>query len=85
MDRNEALITGCLTRPKRTPFVVDFHPTISRVGRVINGNFHIVESSKELNAIIAPPVVAFRRPRNIKDILVRAKIRTNTREQPRVC
>ena len=58
---------------KRTPFVLNYHPSVHRVGRIIHNKFDIFQADNSMSEI-SRPVVAFRRPRSLKDILVHSNI-----------
>ena len=59
----------------RVPLVTTYHPRLSRLSSIVNDTMTILHSSGKLrSAIPEPPLIAFRRPRNLGDILVRARL-----------
>ena len=60
---------------RRIPLVVTCHPGLTNLSRVAKKHLPILCTFSRLRkAIPYPPIVAFRRPKNIKDLLVRAKL-----------
>ena len=67
----------------RTPLVITYHPSLNNLPAVLTKHFPILHTSKKLNnALPNPPMVAFRRPRNLKDLLVHARISTPSPSLP---
>jgi hypothetical protein len=78
-DRGELLKRKVCTRDARTAFVIDYHPTTRDVGKFVHRNFEdIIHKSDRLKECIGKPVIAFRRPKNLKDMLVHSKICVQT-------
>ena len=72
-------------RPKSTevgtilPFVLTYHPDLPKVRDIVDKNWSIIESSDELKDIYQrKPVMAFRRPKSLRDFLVRARLKPNS-------
>jgi len=62
---------------QRTPLVVTFHPCLSSLPRITKKHLPILHTSRKLEkAIPNPPLVSFRRPRNLRNLLVRARVST---------
>ena len=62
---------------KRTPLVVTYHPNLTTLARIVKKHLPILHTSSRLKqAVPNPPLVAFRRPNNLRDLLVRAKLNT---------
>ena len=62
----------------RTPLVVTYHPSLSSLARITKKHLPVLHTSARLKqAIPNPPLVAFRRPKNLRDLLVRAKLETS--------
>ena len=56
--------------------VMHFHPALSGVGKIINDLWPVLQSSEDMRRIFREkPVVAFRRPRNLRDSIVRSKVK----------
>ena len=61
---------------KRVPLVITYHPALSRITKSLRKHLDILHVSDRLKAAIPdPPIVAFRRPHNLRDLLVRAKLK----------
>ena len=59
----------------RIPLVVNFHPALSGIGKVVNSLWPILHTSDDMKKVFgAKPIVSFRRPRNLKDESVRVKL-----------
>ena len=57
------------------PFVLTYHPELPKVKEIVNKHWPIIESSKRLNKIFPQkPIMAYRRPKSLWDILVHAKL-----------
>ena len=56
--------------------MVKFHPALSGIGKVVNSLWPILHTSDDMKKVFGEkPIVSFRRPRNLKDELVTAKLR----------
>ena len=83
MDRSVLLRYKTKRQSTRVPLVVTYHPDGPHFAQIIRKHWGIIESVDEINAIFKdPPIVAFRRPKNLKDHLVRAKINTERTNDP---
>ena len=61
---------------KRIPLVFNFHPALSGIGKVVNSLWPILHTSDDMKSVLGEkPIVSFRRLRNLKDELVRAKLK----------
>ena len=62
-------------RSPRTPFVVTYYPRLPDSSKLLRELHPILESSERCkNAIKSVPFVAFRKPKSLRDYLVRAKV-----------
>ena len=62
---------------QRTPLVVIFHPCLSSLPKIVKKHLPILHTSRKLEkAIPNPPLVSFRRPRNLKNLLIRTRVST---------
>ena len=67
----------------RVPLVVTYYPNLPKLKQIIRRYHHILQESERLReAIPSLPVIAFRRPRNLGDFLVRSAIPPQTRDSP---
>jgi hypothetical protein len=66
------------TVPKfdRTRMVVTYSPAVSRIGKILYRNFNVIQSSEKLRTCIKPPMVAYRKPKSLRDLLVHSKFQS---------
>ena len=83
LDRDSLLHYREKRKNSRVPFVVTYHPDGPNFAQIIRKHWGIIESVDEVKQVLGDmPMVAFRRPKNIRDHLVRAKINTNRTKHP---
>ena len=59
---------------------MNFHPALSGVRNIIDSIWPTLHASDGMKEIFGDkPMVAYRRPKNLKDVLVRAKLKVKTR------
>ena len=59
----------------KIPLVTTFHPNLPPLRHITNTNHHILHTSDRLRRAVPDiPILAYRRPRNLRDMLVRATI-----------
>ena len=59
----------------KIPFVVSFHPHLTNISSIVHKHWRLIENDPSLSEIFpSPPVMAYRRPKNLKDILVSSKV-----------
>ncbi|XP_072048770.1 uncharacterized protein [Amphiura filiformis] len=87
VPRSEALEPRQTSESKgdeRIPFVMTYDPSHSSIASIIKKYLPILHSSNRCKAAISePPMVAFRRPRNIKDAIVRSAMKPTSQVQSR--
>ena len=67
----------------RVPLVVKYHPNLPRLEQTIRCYHHILQDLDRLRqAFPSLPIIAFCRPRNLRDLLVGAAISPNTSNPP---
>jgi hypothetical protein len=60
----------------------DTHPSLEKIAGIVRHHWKEIEKSETLAKLFPePPVVAFRRPKSIKDTLVRAAQSVDSRER----
>ena len=79
LDRNEALekvVREEEQTSRRVRFVVEFDPRLPQISEILQRNWRVmVELDSRLETSFPnPPMVCFRRPPNLKDILCRARL-----------
>ena len=63
------------------PFVVTYNPASPNLNKIISKHFPILQSSNRCREVFSEkPFIAYRRSRNLRDFLVKAKVK-NTRTQ----
>ena len=63
------------------PFVLDYNPNLPEIGKIISNNFYILYSTPLMREIFPDRSIipAFRRPKNLKELLAPSKLRSRTR------
>ena len=57
-------------------FVKTYHPDLPKVRGIVDKHWPIIDSSDHLSTVFPQkPIMAYRRPKNLRDHLVRAKLR----------
>ena len=83
MDRKDLLLDK--ERPKKDPqiiFVSEWHPSLSKLPAILKKHYHLLQSDQNLSEVFPePPSVAFRRPKSIRNHLIRGDI-LPTRKEP---
>ena len=78
ITRQNSLKTKQKKRNDRTPFVVTYHPSVPQLASILNTNHHILQNSTDCKEVFPqPPMLSYRRPKNLKEYLVRAKIKND--------
>ena len=84
VSREDSLLCGNRGRAeKRIPLVVTYHPSMNFLARTTRQHQITLRSSERLIAIFnLQPIIAFRRPKNVKDLLVHASLTSRLNETP---
>ena len=65
-------------RIQRLPLVITYHPGLPKIANILKKHLPILHASGRLrDAVPNPPMVAFRRPKNLRDLLVRAELKNS--------
>ncbi len=59
---------------KKLVMVMDFHPMSPPIIQILRSHWSMLQKSEHSDMFISPPVIAYRRIPNIKNMLVRAKV-----------
>ena len=79
IPRQLTLQTKDINKPKRIPFITTFNPSLPHISHIIKKHFNLLLSSHRCKSVFQhPPVVAFRRSPNLRDLLVTAKLPFNS-------
>ena len=80
-DRESSLQTSQKDKNDRIPFTLAFHPHNHAVKSIILSNFKLLQNDPETGRIFSqPPLISFKRDKNVGNFLVRSALKTN--EQP---
>ena len=75
ISRNDALKPKPKQQTDTVPFVITYNPALPNISRIIHKHSNVLYSSGRCkNVFTNLPLVAYRRCKNISDILVRAKL-----------
>ena len=65
----------------RIPLVMNFYPALSWVGKIVDSLWYILQASDDIRETFRDkPMVAFRRPRNLRDDLVKSRFKRHREE-----
>ena len=65
-----------IKRNKRLPLVMMFHPALSGAGKIVDSFWPILYASEDMRSIFGEKmIIVYRRPKNLKDNLVRSKLK----------
>ena len=69
----------------RTPLVVTYHPDLPPLAQIVNKHFSILQTNDKLKQVFPePPLISYRRPKNLRDLIVRAKLPSDAPEETNV-
>ena len=81
IDRQSSLQASQKEHSDRIPFTLTFHPHNHSVKSIILKNFKLLQNDPETGTIFPqPPLISFKRDKNIGNFLVRSSFQTN--DQP---
>ena len=81
IDRQSSLQASQKEHSDRIPFTLTFHPHNHSVKSIILKNFKLLQNDPETGTIFSqPPLISFKRDKNIGNFLVRSSFQTN--DQP---
>ena len=79
IPRIQTLQTKDVNKPKRIPFITTFNPSLPHISNIIKKHYNLLLSSNRCKNVFQNlPVVAFRRSPNLRDLLVTAKLPSNS-------
>ena len=66
------------------PFVLTYHPDLPKARAIVDKHWSIIDSSDHLSTVFPQkPIMAYRRPKSLKDHLVRARLKPDpTDDEP---
>ena len=75
LSRKEALKKISKKETERTVFVLTYNPALPSVSKILQKHWRVMTQDPYLKEVFpAPPMVAFRRAKNLKDKLIKAKV-----------
>ena len=75
IPRDQLLEYRNKTPSDRVPLVVTFNPQLSRIKKIYKSVQHIIDEDPVTKAIFpSPPIIAYRQPPSLKNILVKSKL-----------
>ena len=78
-SRNEALQNETKTSINVLPFITAFSSATPNIKKILRKHWHLITVSNRLGQMYSePPIVAYRKDKSLKDLLVRAKIPSHT-------
>ena len=84
-ERESALEYKKREKNTQVPHMMTFHPRLRKLGSVLKRHFHLLQTNERLRkAFTEPPMVAFRRLKNLKDMLVHSSQNKVDREENEV-
>ena len=82
--RQDCLKTTKQRKNHRTQFVVTYHPSLPQLSTILKQNTNILQNSKTCKEVFPDvPIFSYHRPKNLGDLLVRARIKSDTPSNPR--
>ena len=85
MERDSVLEYKNRKKSERVPYVITFHPRLRSLGSVMRRHFYLLQTNDRLRKVFEePPMIAFRRLKNLKDLLVRSSPSKGEREEQEV-
>lgn len=74
-DRKTLLQYKEKTDKSRVPLVTTYHPALKNLNTILKSNLPILYTNERMADLFKdPPMAAFKRPRNLKDMVVRARL-----------
>ena len=91
LSQEEALVQSQNVKNNIVPFVIEYNPSLPNIGNILHKYWNLLDLSlndsvKYVNSL--KPIIAYRRPRNIRDFIVKSKFTSanvNDRCYSQVC
>ena len=75
LDRQSLLQYRARSTGNRVPMVTTYHPVLKDLTNILKRHIPILHTNKRMSEVFKdPPMAAFRRPRNLKDMVVRTHL-----------
>ena len=83
--RHETLKPRPRNNSDQAPFVITFNPALPNASSILRKHINIQQSSARCKETFScPPVLAYKRSPNLRDLLVRTKLRDRTKRQDKI-
>jgi len=83
INRQSSLQPKQRGKETRIPLVATYHPSLPSFNKVLTSKHPILHACSKLKEVLPdPPLVAYRRPKNLRDLLVKANVASTTKEPP---
>ena len=80
--RDDALAPGSHAANRRVPLLVTYHPSLPNLPTIARDNTPVLHASRRLkNAIPESTIIAYRRPKNLRDLLVSSHLKHHPSSQ----
>ena len=85
IPRKEALKRVTRTTTDRPVFPVTHHPALPSIPKIINKHYRTMTQNPHMQETFPkPPMVAYKRPKNIRDFIIKAKVAKKVSRPKRV-
>ena len=75
-SQSDLVFSTKIIDPKVTPFIIPYSDASRDISRILHEEFQVIQENNELNQIwLRPPVAAYKRNQNLKDLFVHTKFR----------
>ena len=70
-------------KSQRVPLVINYHPNFKQAPSILHKNWNLIQKDQTLSKLFpSTPVTAYRRPKSLRDILVKANIKKKSNSSP---
>ena len=82
ISQEEALRPNTKEQKARIPMVVTYNPDLPPMRRIVNQRWNLLHEDERLKKVFNNrPITAYRKPKNLKDLLVRLKLFTSRKKR----
>ena len=86
IKRANALEKVSKSKERKTPLIITYHPAMPPISSIMKKHWKVmIEDDPRMKRFHPnPPIVAYKRSKNLRDILIRAKINTKRKSQRKI-
>ena len=85
-DKKSLLTYKPKKKNTRVPLVTTYNPAFNQIHNIVRKHMHLINDDDKLSQVFpSPPIAAFRRPRNIRDLLVNARVKPSPDDTQKGC